>query len=79
MFIAVQGASKSQTHHKLPTLHEFFVYHLTSIVFARFDMNGFLYDSVRPAAQRFPGSVLEDGFSIRVSHHQKTKSLDTGR
>lgn len=42
-------------------------------------MNGFLHDSVRPASQRFPGSVLEDGFSIKVSHHHKTESLDTGR
>jgi hypothetical protein len=79
VIIAEQGASKSSTHHKLPTLHEFFVDHLTSIVFACFDMNGFLYDSVCPASQRFPGSVLEDGFSIRVSHDQKTKSLDTGQ
>jgi hypothetical protein len=54
------GASRSQTHHKLPTRREFFVDHLTSIVFARFDMNGFLQDTVRPAPQRFLNSVLVD-------------------
>lgn len=45
----------------LPSFHEFFINDLASVVFASFDMNGFLDDSVRAAAQGLTGAVLGNG------------------
>jgi hypothetical protein len=52
----------AQTHNKLPPLHEFFVDNLTGIVFSRFDVDGFLQDTICRASQLFLKSVLVDDF-----------------
>ena len=46
------------THHELPTLHEFLVDHLTSIVFSRFDMDSFLHYRISSTTECLSRAVL---------------------
>jgi hypothetical protein len=49
------------THHKLPSFHKFLVDYLASKVLSRFDLNGFLHNSVRPTTERLARAVLMIG------------------
>jgi len=49
------------THHKLPSFHKFLVDHLASIVLPRFDLDGFLHNSVRPTTEGLASAVLMMG------------------
>ena len=51
--------SCSKTYHVLPTLHEFLIDDLASIVLASLDVNGFLDDGVGSATQGLAGTILD--------------------
>ena len=45
-------------HHKLSSFHKPLVDHLASISLARFDVDGFLHDSICPTSERLACAVL---------------------
>jgi hypothetical protein len=55
------GPIRMWTHHKLPSFHKFLVDHLASKVLPRFDLDGFLDDSIRPTTERLASAVLMRG------------------
>lgn len=62
------------THHELATLHELFVDDLACVVLAGLDVDGLLYDSVRAAAQRLAGTILDAPISA-----QRARNLGRAR
>ena len=56
----------------LPPLHELLVDDLASIILARLDMHGLLYDGIRAAAQCLASAVLIIGIRMKqIGYHNE--------
>ena len=59
-------------HHVLSAFHELFIDDLAGIVFAGLDMDGFLHNSIRPAAEGLTSAILLEA-AIRIA---RDKTID---